>query len=279
MAAYVAIGYVVMQILYTTVWCRPFYNYWSVPVANPQCATAQNHLIVNFVLNVSSDFMILAIPLPLLIRTKLPPRKKLALVAVFSLGLFVIVSATLSKYYSFNNLNGSGWVFWFAREMSMAVIVANIPHLWALIRRIFQLHAFVSSAPASALSSAPSRFYQEIEDPLAPRGSHHKHMDARSLQSLDNYDIDRVLAGAEREALPPTRPMRFRDMTERTPAPTAGTGAIRAMPASPLPAYMLKALTPTSPFGVNFDWLRGGRTEVPTDRPFPQSPRMGSKFA
>ena len=60
-----------MLTFYFSLWCRPFYNYWSVPVANPQCATAEDHLILNFALNVTSDLMILAIPLPLLIRSKL----------------------------------------------------------------------------------------------------------------------------------------------------------------------------------------------------------------
>lgn len=29
-AAYVIISFIVMQILYLGVWCRPFHNYWSV---------------------------------------------------------------------------------------------------------------------------------------------------------------------------------------------------------------------------------------------------------
>lgn len=33
-AAYVAIGFVVMEILYLGVWCRPFNQYWAVPPDN-----------------------------------------------------------------------------------------------------------------------------------------------------------------------------------------------------------------------------------------------------
>lgn len=30
-AVYVAVGFVVMEVLYFAVWCRPFSGYWEVP--------------------------------------------------------------------------------------------------------------------------------------------------------------------------------------------------------------------------------------------------------
>lgn len=33
-AAYVAFGFVLMEILYLAVWCRPFTEYWAVPTSN-----------------------------------------------------------------------------------------------------------------------------------------------------------------------------------------------------------------------------------------------------
>jgi hypothetical protein len=243
-----------MTILYFTFWCRPFYDYWSVPVTNPQCATAENHLLLNFVLNVSSDLMIMAIPLPLLIRTKLPSRKKLALVAAFSLGLFVIASAVLNKYHSFTNPQGSYWVYWFARESSAAVIVANIPHLWSLSRQVFKLSSFVGSTPGgSHLAPVPTRFYQDIENPLSPRRPLQKSVDGSSSSSVDTYDIDRVLADAERAYTPSIQPSRFRDMTDKASERKGPKKSRVKLPASPLPAYMLKAPTPLSPISLKFD--------------------------
>ena len=40
-------------------------------------------------------------------------------------------------------------VYWYVREISTAVIVANMPHLWALARRTFNLRAFLSHSSAS----------------------------------------------------------------------------------------------------------------------------------
>jgi len=89
--AYVVGGLVLMEILYFGVWCRPFHNYWAVPTPNStflgslaecptddckvQCSAALHHLTVNACLNISSDLLMLSIPLPLLITSKLPRTK------------------------------------------------------------------------------------------------------------------------------------------------------------------------------------------------------------
>jgi len=135
-----------MEVLFFGVWCRPFYNYWSVPPENFQCDTYHDHLIVNLVFNVTSDLMMLAIPAPMLARSSLPLRKKIILCGIFSLGAFVIICAILSKFYSLSFPYGIEWVHWYVREASVAVMVANIPHCWLLLRRAFHLRAFLSNS-------------------------------------------------------------------------------------------------------------------------------------
>lgn len=66
LAAYVVITFVVMDILYFGVWCRPFYEYWAVPTNSTQCDAATNHLITNAVFNLTSDCAMLAIGLPVI---------------------------------------------------------------------------------------------------------------------------------------------------------------------------------------------------------------------
>lgn len=89
---YIAVTFVVMEICYFGVWCRPFNQYWAVsssdnwdwmssnevhqvPTDNIQCSAAIHHLIMNAVFNVTSDLMMLCIPLPLLIASKIPRKK------------------------------------------------------------------------------------------------------------------------------------------------------------------------------------------------------------
>ncbi|THY08503.1 hypothetical protein D6D01_09642 [Aureobasidium pullulans] len=122
---YVGISFVVMEVLYFGVWCRPFTMYWAVP-STKQCTAATNHLILNAVFNLSSDFLILAVALPMFIKTRLPLRKKIAIVGIFSLGTFVIICAILNKVrkkryrgpaafsYSFSNPYGLEWTYCFS---------------------------------------------------------------------------------------------------------------------------------------------------------------------
>ena len=109
----------------------------AVPTPNPQCDTAINHLITNAVFNISSDVIMLALGIPMFARIQLPLSKKVPLVGIFSLGIFVIVAAVLNKYYSFTAPFDDDWVFWYVRESATAIIVANLPFVWLLYRRMF----------------------------------------------------------------------------------------------------------------------------------------------
>ncbi|KAH7345831.1 hypothetical protein BKA66DRAFT_564052 [Pyrenochaeta sp. MPI-SDFR-AT-0127] len=138
-AIYVALGFVVMEILYLGVWCRPFSQYWAVPPNSTQCSAATNHLITNAVLNISSDLIIICIPMPLLFKVKLPKKNKAILLGIFLIGTFTIVAAVLNKYYSFTHPFGTEWTIWYLRESYTAILCANLPLTYPLVQRIFKL--------------------------------------------------------------------------------------------------------------------------------------------
>jgi hypothetical protein len=103
-------------------------------------------MITASVFNISSDAMMLAITLPLLIRAQLPLGRKLALVAVFSLGLFVILAAVLNRYYTFSQPFSPIFLNWYVGEAAAMVYVSNILLCWPLIRRVFNVGAFAKSS-------------------------------------------------------------------------------------------------------------------------------------
>ena len=58
-----------------------------------------------------------------------------------------ILSAVLNRYYNFTAGYGSLiYLNWYAGETSTAIIVANIPHCWPLLSRVFRLGSFKSSS-------------------------------------------------------------------------------------------------------------------------------------
>lgn len=95
----------------------------------------------------------MSIPLPLFIRAQLEFKKKLLLIFPFSLGLFTMLCAILSKQKSFTQPYSSAWVYWYCREASTAMIVTNMPYSWALIRRIFKLRSFFGDSTAANMQA------------------------------------------------------------------------------------------------------------------------------
>lgn len=94
------------------------------------------------------------IPLPILIKARLPTKRKIVLCGVFSLGVLVILSAILNRYYNFTEPYGSlVYLNWYVGEASTSVFVANVPHLWPLLSRIFALGAFNSLRRTTGNSS------------------------------------------------------------------------------------------------------------------------------
>ncbi|KAL4934015.1 uncharacterized protein BDV17DRAFT_278997 [Aspergillus undulatus] len=148
LAGYVALGFAVIEITYFAVYCRPFSQYWAVPVENAQCATYQHYSITQAVFNISSDAFMLAIPIPLLKGTQMPIRKKILLISVLGLGVFVMIAAILNKYFNFHSPGTTIYQLWYIREASTAIYVANLMCWWPLLRKIF----------GSALSHYSSRY-------------------------------------------------------------------------------------------------------------------------
>ncbi|OCK93152.1 uncharacterized protein K441DRAFT_661911 [Cenococcum geophilum 1.58] len=178
-AAYCAFGYLLVQVLYFAVWCHPIEEYWRVPFNpnKPQCISYINHMITATVFNVSSDLMMLCIPIPLVIRTTLPLRRKLILCGVFSLGIFVILTAVLNRYYNFTVPYSPIFLDWYIGEAATAVYVANVPLLWPLLKSIFNLDTWSraqSTFPSHSHSnehSHHSRFYRTKIRPERLEGS------------------------------------------------------------------------------------------------------------
>jgi len=147
LSAYVGLSFVIMEILYFAAWCRPVGQYWAVPTNSSQCNALINHRITKAVFNLSSDLIMLVIALQMLIRSLLPMKRKLILCGIFSLGIFVIIASIMNSYYSFRNPYKQTWVYWYVREASTAVLVANLPFTWTILREIFDLGTFDENSP------------------------------------------------------------------------------------------------------------------------------------
>lgn len=99
LAGYVALGFIGTE-LSMFLLCRPYNQYWAIPPNDiDQCAFYRKYSLPQAVFNISSDALMLAIPLPLVIRSHLPTKQKIAMVLLFSMGLFVVCLQFLFTYH------------------------------------------------------------------------------------------------------------------------------------------------------------------------------------
>jgi hypothetical protein len=136
LALYVVLGWAASQVAFFAA-CRPFRGYWAMPPPDRQCATLERYAVVQAVFNISSDALMLFVPLPLVLRTTMPARQKAVLMAIFSMGLFVIVAALLTKVFNLSDVWDPSYMLWYVREASVAVYVSNLPMVWPLLREWF----------------------------------------------------------------------------------------------------------------------------------------------
>ncbi|KAF4628007.1 hypothetical protein G7Y89_g10145 [Cudoniella acicularis] len=136
LAIYVAVGWVATEIAFFTA-CSPFPGYWAMPPPDPQCTTLQHYAIIQACFNISSDSLMLMIPLPLITRLAVPWKQKAILMVIFSMGIFVILAAILTKVFNLANIWDPSYMLWYTREASVAVYVSNLPLIWPLLKDWF----------------------------------------------------------------------------------------------------------------------------------------------
>ncbi|KAF2132810.1 hypothetical protein P153DRAFT_373503 [Dothidotthia symphoricarpi CBS 119687] len=132
-AVYTIVGWVAVQITFFAA-CQPFKGYWAMPPPNSQCTTLEHYAYVQASFNITSDLLIIAVPLPMVMALKLPIKQKIGLGLLFSMGTFVIIAAILTKYYNLSDIYSTVYMFWYTREASVAIWVSNLPGIWPLMR-------------------------------------------------------------------------------------------------------------------------------------------------
>lgn len=93
--AFLGLSYIAIVISGATS-CRPFYHYWQVsPTASPECRVAYGALLTMGVFNILTDLALVALPLPMIMVAKLPPKLK---AETLLLMLFPLVNVAFTCY-------------------------------------------------------------------------------------------------------------------------------------------------------------------------------------
>ncbi|MCJ1313891.1 hypothetical protein MMC25_007571 [Agyrium rufum] len=139
--------YSVIQAFLDIFQCVPVSAVWDPTVQNPRCIDLDSGLIVCSSINIATDVLILALPVPKLWALKISTEKKVQLIGIFLVGGFVcivsIIRATQIKDVSlidpsWDDVTGGNWS---VIECCVGVVTACLPTLRPIFNLVFRGNA------------------------------------------------------------------------------------------------------------------------------------------
>lgn len=134
-----------------------------------KCTSYRDHSILTLTLSIATTLSILVLPLP-----SIPTPRRFLLGVLLLLGLFVLVSGILARYYVLARPASSVYLIWYVAESTLTILFANLPFLSSLVSsttpnrvRHFSSGLSLSRWPRSYKNTPPLRAQRERLDSTA----------------------------------------------------------------------------------------------------------------
>ncbi|CAN8105627.1 unnamed protein product [Discula destructiva] len=133
------IGYTLGTILAAFLVCQPLPYYWDTTVEGGHCGNEFLSYILTGSINITTDVMVLLLPIPSLLRLEMALYKKVVLIATFACGLFTCIVSGLRLQaivmIDFNDYTYSiaDAMTYSALEPALAIVLACVPTLRPLL--------------------------------------------------------------------------------------------------------------------------------------------------
>ncbi|KAI1496212.1 hypothetical protein F5X99DRAFT_401083 [Biscogniauxia marginata] len=143
--------------------CIPFDHQWQInPAPSNNCMPAISTLQTVFVMvmNTTTDFYLMAIPLPVVWEAHLPLKKKLALLVMFSGGVLEMVFGILRcvSILTKGDIDPAQSGYWSVRESFVSVVTTNLPVVYPLFKSLIDKGR--SASRSKATNTSDSRGYR-----------------------------------------------------------------------------------------------------------------------
>ncbi|KAK1993701.1 hypothetical protein LX36DRAFT_693546 [Colletotrichum falcatum] len=129
LSMFIGLPYVAVIVVLYDGWCRPFSEYLVPHSQNKECVIWTKYSILQLSMNLSTDLVLMLIPLTRIISLQMNIKRKLMLLSLFSMGIFIMTSAILLKIAVFSSspkFIDPPWIAWIVREVSTAVLAGNL---------------------------------------------------------------------------------------------------------------------------------------------------------
>lgn len=148
------------------------------------------------VMNTITDFYLMAIPLPMVWKSNLPPRKKFVLLIMFSGGLLEMTFGILrcTSILTLGDIDPAQSGYWSVRESFVSFVLTNMPMVYPLVKGIVEKGMTSMGASKGTrvtegyrLGSQPSR--KRPADEGVKWGSEENIVDAKGMESGDEGSL------------------------------------------------------------------------------------------
>ncbi|KAF1808710.1 hypothetical protein P152DRAFT_404953 [Eremomyces bilateralis CBS 781.70] len=123
-------------IIATLAECQPFTHYWQViPDPGPRCRQGYAQLITMGVCDMITDIVLVVFPIPLIIKSRMPLKRKISLVILFSMSI-ILIAITAYRIPAVIRHNGRQQyrTVWASSEIVAAAAISNAVVLGSFLR-------------------------------------------------------------------------------------------------------------------------------------------------
>lgn len=124
--------------------CKPVAFFWDTTIPGGKCIDQQKLYTVNTALNVTMDFAILLLPIPIVWKAQMALKKRLIVIGLFALGGFVCIASLIrvTKLFGPASAQDITWAAveshtWSMIEVNAGIVAGCVPQLKPLFRSCF----------------------------------------------------------------------------------------------------------------------------------------------
>ncbi|KAF2024699.1 hypothetical protein EK21DRAFT_78130 [Setomelanomma holmii] len=162
--------------------CRPFSLYWQIRPDPGECVQGNEWIFTYEVCNILTDVLLMAVPLTLIMSTKIAIMQRLRILLLFSIGIFLISISIIRITQGKSSIKQSAHTLWASLEVLFGTIVAVTPTIYALAHNIREetsygkshlstKHAGSRTFPGSVVDGDKytARIWTELDDGVSRR--------------------------------------------------------------------------------------------------------------
>ncbi|KAL4740088.1 hypothetical protein BDV11DRAFT_204561 [Aspergillus similis] len=149
--------------------CFPVHTFWDRQNVDENCVSRAMVWYLTAALQIAGDLVLVILPMPKLVRLRVPTRQKVCLIFVFALGLFVVATSAarfdslVALVQSEDLTKANGLIAtWSLVEVNVAIICASLTTFRQLVIKIFPKLIPFSTLKTSNRSDKP------LHDPAIP---------------------------------------------------------------------------------------------------------------